>query len=101
MLRHDNSNYDSQLRNLWRSLAMALNAAQQAQDDYNAVRMKAGMGPFQAFHLSASIPVETKVGPKTGVRLSTEEILDAVAVARGQAVDTAHAKRLRLVEKNR
>ena len=90
------NNYDTQLTNLWRSLAMALNAADQAQNDYNAVRMKAGLPPFQAFHLSASIPVEPRAGPKIGVRLSTDQILDAARFARGEVVSIQEAARQRL-----
>jgi hypothetical protein len=102
MLARMADNYDTQLRNLWRSLAMALDAAAQANNDYNAVRMKAGMAPFQAFHLSAAVPVEPGTGPKTGgVRFSADEFLDAAAVARGQAVDMAAARKLRLVERDR
>jgi hypothetical protein len=73
MLARTANNYDTQLGNLWRSLAMALNAADQAQNDYNVVRMKARLAPFQAFHLSASIPVEPKTGPRGVVKLSAQE----------------------------
>jgi hypothetical protein len=102
------NNYDTQLGNLWRSLAMALNAAQQAQDDYNVIRMKAGLPPFQAFRLSAAMPVEARPGPRPVVRLSAEESSAAAEmmilggmVNRGEAGDFAAARKLRLVEKNR
>jgi hypothetical protein len=101
MLRRMDS-LTSALRNLESRLAMSLESARQAEHDYNAVRLQAGLPPIKYFHLSAAVVVEAKAGPKTGgVRLSTEEILDAAMVARGQAVDTADAKRLRLVDKSK
>jgi hypothetical protein len=104
MLAYMANNYDTQLGNLWRSLAMALNAADQAQNDYNAIRMKAGMAPFQAFHLSAAVAVEPKTGPRGVVKLSPQESSEAAEmmilggmVNRGEAGDFAAARKLRLV----
>ena len=107
MLVHMTDNYDTQLRNLWRSLAMALDAADQAQNDYNSIRLKAGMAPFQAFHLSAAVPVEPRPGPRAVVRLSAVEreetselIILSGMVRRGQAIDLAAARKL-LAEKDK
>jgi hypothetical protein len=103
MLAYMANNYDTQLGNLWRSLAMALNAADQAQNDYNAVRMRAGLPPFQAFHLSAAMAVEARVGPKGDVRLSAAQrddvvamILDSSRFAKGEVISVAEARRQRL-----
>jgi hypothetical protein len=73
------------LRNLESRLAMALNAAEQAESDLNVVRLKAGLAPFKAFHLSAAVVVSDGPGPKGGVRLSAIDIVNAGRDARGQA----------------
>jgi hypothetical protein len=83
MLRRMDS-YTSALRNLESRLAMALDAATQAEHDLNSIRMKAGLAPIKAFHLSAAV-VEAKVGPKGGVRLSAQDIVNAGRYARGEA----------------
>jgi hypothetical protein len=74
----------SALRNLESRLALALDSAAQAQADLNAVRMRAGMGPIQYFHLSAAI-AETKVGAKGGTRLTAEQIVNAGRFTRNEA----------------
>lgn len=100
--------YTSALRNLESRLAMALGAAQQAEGDLNSIRLKAGLPPIKYFHLSAAIAEEPRVGPRGVVKLSDQEssaasemMIEAAMVARGQAVDMAAARKLRLVERNR
>ena len=74
--------YTSALRNLESRLAMALNAAEQAESDLNVVRLRAGLAPLKTFHLSAAVVVGP--GPKGGVRLSALDIVNAGRTARGQ-----------------
>jgi hypothetical protein len=73
MLAHMASNYDTQLHNLERSLAMALDAAVQSETDLNRVRLQAGLPPIKYFHLSAAIVPAPKTGPRGAVRLSADE----------------------------
>ena len=95
--------YTSALRNLESRLAMALDAATQAEHDLNQIRLQAGLPPIKFFHLSAAIAEEPRVGPRGAVRLSAQDqdetvnmILDSASVARGQAVDMAAARKLRI-----
>jgi hypothetical protein len=73
-----NNYYDTQLGNLERSLAMALNATQQAQDDLNSIRMRAGLPPIEYFRLTAAVAQETPTGPKGGAKRSVEDADDTM-----------------------
>jgi hypothetical protein len=102
-LVHMASNYDTQLHNLERALAMALGAAQQAEGDLNSIRLKAGLPPIKYFHLSAAVAEETKVGPKGGgvTPNAAAMMMDAGRVRRGEVVSMEEAARLRLEEDKR
>jgi hypothetical protein len=100
--------YTSALRNLESRLAMALNAATQAEHDLNSVRLRGGLPPHKYFHLSAAIAEEPRVGPRAVVKLSAQEssatsemLVEAGMVRRGEAVDMASARKLRIVERDR
>jgi hypothetical protein len=107
MLRRMDS-LTSALRNLESRLALALDSAQQAEHDLNSVRLRAGLPPHKWFHLSAAVAPAPQVGPKAAVRLSAEDstatsemLVEAGMVRRGEAVDMAAARKLRLVERGR
>jgi hypothetical protein len=98
----------SALRNLESRLALALDSAQQAEHDLNRVRLQCGLPPQKYFHLSAAVPVEPRTGPRGVVKLSAQEssatsemLVEAGMVRRGEAIDMAAARKLRLVEKDR
>jgi hypothetical protein len=103
MLRRMDS-LTSALRNLESRLALALDSAEQAEHDLNAIRMRAGLPPYKFFHLSAAIVPEPKTGPRGVVKLSPQESSAAAEmmilggmVNRGEAGDFAAARKLRLV----
>jgi hypothetical protein len=56
--------YTQALHNLESRLAMALDSARQAQDDLNAIRMRAGLGPIQYSICLPRSPSRLKPGPR-------------------------------------
>jgi acetyl-CoA acetyltransferase len=78
------------LEDLERALAASIARTETCVMDLNAARARIGLPPL-AYRSAADAE-----------RISTSEmIIDAAAVRRGEAVNMAEAKRLRLVEKNK